>query len=253
MTLQYIDGATVTVKGSDGAEYQTTTDIRGYYSFDKTKILPEVTYDIHVKKSGYYDNENCRGRETTVGLLENKDLKHNFILNPIPKEPVLLPEILYDLARWELKPQYQDSLMGLYKIMKENPTFVIELRSHTDVRPIPMTNDTLSQRRAESCVNFLIDSMHIDPARLVAKGYAERVPRTLERDIVSRGYVAGLDPAWGILRDNAVFGIIAQQGAQPAPQSGPILFFCCHLSSLFPCVRKSPAASAGFPWPGSGN
>ena len=189
VTLQYIDGATVTVKGSDGAEYQTTTDIRGYYSFDKTKILPEVTYDIHVKKSGYYDNENCRGRETTVGLMENKDLKHNFILNPIPKEPVLLPEILYDLARWELKPQYQDSLMGLYKIMKENPTFVIELRSHTDVRPIPMTNDTLSQRRAESCVNFLIDSMHIDPARLVAKGYAERVPRTLERNIVSRGYL----------------------------------------------------------------
>ncbi|MBR4492246.1 MAG: hypothetical protein IKO98_06280, partial [Bacteroidales bacterium] len=65
----------------------------------------------------------------------------------------------------------------------------IELRSHTDVRPIPMTNDTLSQRLAESCVNFLIDSMHIDPARLVAKGYAERVPRTLERDIVSRGYL----------------------------------------------------------------
>ena len=188
VTLQYIDGASVSIVGSDGSEYKTTTDIRGYYSFDKTKILPEVTYDMHVKKSGYYDNDNCKGRETTVGLQENKDLKHNFILNPIPKEPVLMPEILYDLAKWDLKPQYYDSLMGLYKIMKENPTFVIELRSHTDVRPIPMTNDTLSQRRAESCVNFLIDSMHIDPGRLVAKGYAERVPRTLERDIVSRGY-----------------------------------------------------------------
>ncbi len=189
VTLQYIDGASVTVTGSDGSELKTTTDIRGYYSFDKTKILPEVTYEIHIKKSGYYENDNCDGRETTVGLQENKDLKHNFVINPIPKEPVLMPEILYDLGKWNLKPQYQDSLMGLYKIMKENPTFVIELRSHTDCRPIPMTNDTLSQRRAESCVNFLIDSMHIDPARLVAKGYAERVPRTLEKNITSRGYV----------------------------------------------------------------
>ena len=49
----------------------------------------------------------------------------------IPKEPVLLPDILYDLAEWYLLPQYQDSLMGLYKIMVDNPTFVIELRSHT--------------------------------------------------------------------------------------------------------------------------
>ena len=50
-----------------------------------------------------------------------------------------------------------------------------------------MTNDTLSQRRAQSCVNFLVDSLGIDPERLVAKGYGERIPRKLERDIVSRG------------------------------------------------------------------
>ena len=49
-----------------------------------------------------------------------------------------------------------------------------------------MTNDTLSQRRAQSCVDFLVES-GVDPERLVAKGYGERVPRTLERNIVSRG------------------------------------------------------------------
>jgi peptidoglycan-associated lipoprotein len=91
------------------------------------------------------------------------------------------------LAKWDLKPQYEDSLRGLLKIMKENPTFVIELRAHTDIRPIPMTNDTLSQRRAESCVNFLVQS-GVDPQRLVAKGYGERVPRLLDKDKVSRGY-----------------------------------------------------------------
>ncbi|MDR1792325.1 MAG: OmpA family protein [Bacteroidales bacterium] len=186
VTLQYVDGATVTITASDGSTYKTTTDIRGYYSFDKYKILGEKTYEMLVQKKGYYENDNCKGRETTVGLTENKDLKRDFVINPIPKDPIVLPDILYDLAKWDLKPQYQDSLRGLLKIMQDNPTLVIELRSHTDFRPIPMTNDTLSQRRAESCVQFLIDE-GIDPERLVARGYAERVPRTLERDMNRRG------------------------------------------------------------------
>ncbi len=187
VTRQFVDGATVTITGSDGTSYKTKTDIRGYYHFDKMKIVGNVTYDMTVQKTGYYENENSKGRETTVGLTESKDLKRDFLINPIPKDPVVLPDILYDLAKWDLKPQYQDSLMGLYKILIDNPTLVIELRSHTDIRPIPMTNDTLSQHRAESCVDFLVDSLGIAPERLVAKGYGERIPRKLERDIVSRG------------------------------------------------------------------
>ena len=186
VTRQFIDGATVTVTASDGTSYKTTTDIRGYYSFDKNKILGELTFDILVQRDGYFQNANNEGRETTVGLTENKDLKRDFIINPIPKEPIPMPDILYELARWELLPASKDSLMSLLKTMEDNPTLVIELRSHTDNRPIPMTNDTLSQRRAQSCVDFLIES-GIDPERLVAKGYGDRIPRTLERDIVSRG------------------------------------------------------------------
>ena len=184
VTMQVIPDAEVAVTGSDGKSFNTKTDEKGYYFFGKDLILHNVTYDITVKKSGYYDDANTKGRETTVGLLENKDLKRDFRLVPIPKDPIVLPDILYAVGRWELQPQYEDSLAGLHKIMVENPTFVIELRSHTDVRPIQMTNDTLSQRRAESCVNYLIGK-GINPARLVAKGYGEKVPRTLHRDIVS--------------------------------------------------------------------
>jgi len=186
MTMQYIDGATVTVVASDGTSFKTTTDIKGYYHFDKTKIKGELTFDIHAHKSGYYDNENCRGKETTVGLTENKDLRRDFILDPIPKEPVELPDILYIVSLWDLLPESKDSLRVLLKIMQDNPTFVIELRSHTDFRPIRITNDTLSQNRAQSCVNWLIEQ-GIDPERLVAKGYAERIPRTLKTDRTSRG------------------------------------------------------------------
>lgn len=181
VSLQPIAGADVIITGSNNTSFKTITDNKGYYMFDKTKVMLDVTYDMVVSKKGYYENSNTKGKETTVGLKENKDLKHNFILNPIPKDPIVLPDILYDLGKWDLKPQYQDSLKGLHKIMIENPTFVIELRSHTDVRPIAMTNDTLSQYRAQSCVNYLI-TLGIEPGRLVAKGYGEKVPRNLFKD-----------------------------------------------------------------------
>jgi peptidoglycan-associated lipoprotein len=84
---------------------------------------------------------------------------------------------------WKLKPEFYDSLNGLIQTMTDNPGLVIELQSHTDFRPIGITNDTLSQRRAQSVVDYLIEK-GIAGDRLQAKGYAERVPRVIEKDMV---------------------------------------------------------------------
>jgi hypothetical protein len=76
-----------------------------------------------------------------------------------------------------------DSLMDLYLVMENNPNLVVEVRAHTDCQPyVGLTNDTLSQRRAQSVVDYLV-SRGIERERLVAKGYADRVPRTLDEDI----------------------------------------------------------------------
>jgi peptidoglycan-associated lipoprotein len=174
-TLQYIDGATVELTGSDGTSYKTTTDVKGYYYFDKSKILGNTTYSIEVKKPKYWE-ENNTATQTTVGLAENTNLKQDFKLTPIPIEPIVLPEILFDLARWDLKKQYEDSIMALYRVMTKNPTLVVELRSHTDYRDTDEKNEILSQNRAQTCVDFLI-SKGIDPERIVAKGYGEYRPR----------------------------------------------------------------------------
>jgi hypothetical protein len=80
---------------------------------------------MHVTKKGYWDNDNNKATQTTIGLSENTDLKQDFRITPIPVEPIVLPEIFYDLAKWDLKPQYKDSLMYLYNIMVKNPTIVI--------------------------------------------------------------------------------------------------------------------------------
>jgi len=184
-TLQFIPMATVKLVGSDGSSVEAKTDPKGFYSFSKSQIRPNTTYDLTVLKENYF---NKKARETTVGVEKNKDFVIDFILEPIPEKPVVLPDILYDLAKWDLKPQYQDSLQGLIKTLLENETIVVELAAHTDARDTEERNDILSQRRAESVVNYLIER-GIDPARLVAKGYGERVPRTLAKDVRKEGFL----------------------------------------------------------------
>ena len=185
-TLQYINDAEVEIIGSDGVSYKTRTDVKGYYSFDKTQILGNTTYTIKVTKPKYWQ-ENNTATQTTVGLTENTDLKQDFSLTPIPPEPIVLPEILYDLAKWDLKRQYEDSLMFLYDVLIKNPTLVVELRSHTDSRGKDADNELLSQRRAQTCVDFLV-SKGIDPERIVPKGYGEYRPRVLDKNITIGSY-----------------------------------------------------------------
>ena len=183
-TLQFIGGARVDIVGSDGISMTARTSETGVYMFGKSQIMPNTTYEITVSKDNYF---NSSGRVTTVGYEKSKDLIRDFILQPIPEEPVVLPEILYDLAKWDLKPQYQDSLQGLITTLDENPTLIVELASHTDARDTYERNDILSQRRAQSVVDYLIER-GIDPDRLVAKGYGERVPRTMLKDITRDGF-----------------------------------------------------------------
>ncbi len=196
-TLQPIPGAKVRIVGTNGRIIEDNTDDKGNYGFNKMQIAPNTTYDILVTKKDYF---NEKGRETTVGLEKSKDLVRNFVLRPIPKKPVVLPDILYDLAKWDLKPQYQDSLIGLIETLDANETIVIELASHTDSRDSDERNDILSQKRAQSVVDYLI-SRGIDPDRLVARGYGERVPRTLARDITREGYTF---PAGTTLTDSVI-------------------------------------------------
>ena len=183
-TLQFIPGASVKLVGSDGTAVEAKTDPKGFYSFGKSQIRPNTSYELLVSKQGYF---NKKAKETTVGLESSKDFTIDFKLEPIPEKPIVLPDILYDLAKWDLKPQFQDSLQGLIKTLDENETIVVELASHTDTRGTDESNDVLSQKRAESVVNYLIER-GIDPDRLVAKGYGERVPRILTKDTKREGF-----------------------------------------------------------------
>ena len=176
-TLQFVENASIKLIGSNGSSVTTRTNEKGYYLFGNSQLNKNTTYEIIVDKPGYFTKSLV---ETTVGVEFSRDFVKDVMLEPIPEKPIPLPDILYDLARWELKPQYEDSLQGLIQTLQQNPTIIIELASHTDSRDSDERNDILSQRRAQSVVDYLI-LRGIDPERLVAKGYGERVPRVLDK------------------------------------------------------------------------
>ena len=119
-------------------------------------------------------NSSEKAKETTVGVEEAKTFKHDFCLSPIIKE-MRFPDVLYDLAKWDLRQESKDSLDFLYQTLIDNPTITIELSSHTDYRGPDKDNQILSEKRAKSCVDYLV-SKGIPAERMTPQGYGEKRP-----------------------------------------------------------------------------
>lgn len=184
-TLLYVPDVTITLIGSDSTVITIKTGESGSYTFPKTQVKPNTEYTVVVEREGYFSVEE---KISTVGLETSKNFKVDILnFQPVPREPVVLPEILFDYGKWELKPQYGDSLRGLIQVLEANPTVAIELAAHTDSRGSEEANRDLSQKRAQSVVDYLIDR-GIDGDRLTAKGYGKMTPRTLQKDITRDGF-----------------------------------------------------------------
>ena len=137
------------------------------------------------------------------GLTGSKNLEKIITLKPIEK-PIELPNILYDFGKWDLKNESKKALDGLVNVLNNNPNIVIELSSHTDMVGSEEDNMVLSQNRAQSVVDYLIEKgVYWD--RLVAKGYGESQPKEItikdekrysffnSGDVLTKKYIDSLD------------------------------------------------------------
>jgi outer membrane protein OmpA-like peptidoglycan-associated protein len=93
----------------------------------------------------------------------------------ILEKSIVLKNIYYEFAKWDITPIAAQELDKLVDILIDNPEISIELSSHTDSVDTEAYNIRLSQRRAESAVNYIIQA-GISPDRMVAKGYGETMP-----------------------------------------------------------------------------
>lgn len=83
--------------------------------------------------------------------------------------------IYFDLSKWNIRPDAAAELDKIVAAMKEYPTMVIELGSHTDNRSSYAFNMDLSAKRASSSAAYVI-SKGIDKSRIYGKGYGESKP-----------------------------------------------------------------------------
>jgi outer membrane protein OmpA-like peptidoglycan-associated protein len=88
------------------------------------------------------------------------------------QDKIALKNIYYDLDKWFIRTDAASELDKLVRIMKDNPGINIELGSHTDCRETEEYNMVLSQKRAQSAVDYIV-LKGIDKNRMVAVGYGK--------------------------------------------------------------------------------
>jgi hypothetical protein len=90
----------------------------------------------------------------------------------VVNKPIVIENIYYDYDKWNIRPDAAIELDKIVALLIENPTIIIELGSHTDSRGSDKYNETLSQKRAESAVQYIVEH-GIAADRITAKGYGE--------------------------------------------------------------------------------
>ncbi|MCX2745920.1 OmpA family protein [Mangrovivirga sp. M17] len=146
----------------------------------KMKVTPESNYLIVGEKPEYFTtrlrystNDKAVDKSELEKYRTVVNLDTTLTLMQVDTKTVFeLENIYYDLDKADIRPDAARELDKLVTILKDNPEINIELSSHTDSRAPDAYNMDLSQRRAQSAVDYII-SQGIDESRLVAKGYGE--------------------------------------------------------------------------------
>jgi outer membrane protein OmpA-like peptidoglycan-associated protein len=151
------------------SEHNANTDASGKFFF---QLEQNSDYTITGQKAGVFTSVK---NASTKGLDRSTDLYVQLTLNvdiiEIGQE-IALEDIFFDLNKADIRPDAAKVLDNLLRFLQQNQGVVIEMASHTDSRNTDAYNDALSQRRAESTMQYLI-AQGIAPARLSAKGYGE--------------------------------------------------------------------------------
>ncbi len=168
-TGELLPASTVTLFGmKDAIVSKGTTDNYAFISFD---ITPNTEFRLLGEKKGYHADSVL-----VAGINPSRDtvIRYTMNLNPVLKvgDKFILENIHYDFDKHNIRPDAALILDRLVATMRDNPTLKIELSSHTDSRGSDSYNDKLSQRRAQSAVDYLV-TRGIARERLVAKGYGE--------------------------------------------------------------------------------
>ena len=163
-----LSDAKLRIVGSDGTNNKLNARRDGSY---KVKLARDVKYVMLATARGHL---NAKEQWNTYGLTDSKTYTMNFALSPISR-PVKMENIFYEFGSWEITKASEEELLQLVKLLNDNPNITIELSAHTDMKGTEEYNNELSQKRAQSCCDFLL-KQGIEADRLTPVGYGKSKP-----------------------------------------------------------------------------
>jgi outer membrane protein OmpA-like peptidoglycan-associated protein len=141
-----------------------------YHVVPENKVLKVVGSKLnYLTASTFVDTRNVVFKEDENTKTLNVELNLEKIYR---NKEINLKNIYYDYDKWDIKEEAKPTLDQLFGILKDNPRIQIQLSSHTDCRGTEAYNVELSQKRAQSVVDYLV-AKGIDSKRITPIGYGE--------------------------------------------------------------------------------
>ena len=173
-----LPAAQVMVVGNDGTYRKLLVKSDGSFTLP---IHPEVDYLVMASCKGFLNHKEELRIDSAK---ESKEYVLQFPLASI-SAPVLIDNIFYDFDKATLTPASTQALDKLAALLKENSHVTIELSAHCDYKGNSEYNKRLSQRRAQTVVDYLI-AHGIEKDRLTPVGYGKERPKTIRRKLTEK-------------------------------------------------------------------
>jgi peptidoglycan-associated lipoprotein len=173
-----VPNAVIRIVGDDGSNQKTVAKPDGSFRFD---LQRGVKYAMLAGADGYL---NARQEFVSDSTEEDAEYNVDFILAAMFKAQII-ENIFYDFDKAVLRDESKLALDSMVMLLKDHPNIVIEMASHTDRVGSAKYNQGLSQRRAQSVVDYLIEN-GIPRERLKPAGYGESRPKTVTKRIHSQ-------------------------------------------------------------------
>jgi outer membrane protein OmpA-like peptidoglycan-associated protein len=166
-----LTNASVAILDAKGNIIETKqTDSEGKVSYD---VECQTGYAFYVKAANF-ETETFQIQKIKSGqVIIQANLVPSEVV--ITDTEVILKNVFFDFDKSNITAQGANELDKLVKVMKENPTMVIFVKSHTDSKGKSSYNLNLSEQRAQSTVQYLL-SKGIIKDRISGKGYGNTEP-----------------------------------------------------------------------------
>ena len=170
-----VPNAIIRIVGNDGSNQKEVARNDGSFKF---KLQRGVSYVMLAGAKGYL---NAKQEFTSDTAEEDAEYGVDFILASMTK-PVVIENIFYDFDKATLRPESKTALDEMAQLLRDNPNVTIEMASHTDRKGSDKYNLDLSQRRAKSVIDYLIEA-GISADRLQHQGYGESRPKVITKKL----------------------------------------------------------------------